>query len=345
MGPHISGITDVNELIERSYVVSIPLRIPFRGLTHREVMLIDGPEGPGEWAAFTEYPDDVAAKWLATALEQAFDDTVTPAPAGVEKVAVNATFPALDPGDVAAWWKKFPGAKAAKVKVGEPGQLLIDDVARVNAIRQAVGPDVTLRLDANARWSVSEADKALFMLRAFNIDYVEQPVSAVDEMVYLKRQLRGTGIRLAADELIRQSGALDEVIDKRAADIAVLKVSPLGGIRPTLALAQRAHDAGLQVVISSGLETSVGLSWGARAAAIVGDQAQDPLAAGLGTAVFLESDVVTQPLKVTAGSIPVNRPVLDPRKIRKVIASAERTTWWQERLRRCLPLVAAGLES
>jgi len=325
MSPHISGITDVDELIERSYVVSIPLRMPFRGLTHREVMLIDGPEGPGEWAAFTEYSDDVAAKWLAAALEQAFDDTVPAAPAGVEKVAVNATFPALEPGDVAGWWKRFPGAKAAKVKVGEPGQLLIDDVARVNAIRQAVGPDVTLR--------------------AFTIDYVEQPVATVDEMVYLKRQLRGTGIRLAADELIRQSGALDEVIDRRAADIAVLKVSPLGGIKPTLALAQKAHEGGLQVVISSGLETSVGLSWGARAAAIVGEHAQSSLAAGLGTAVFFESDVVTQPLKVTAGSIPVNRPVLDPRKIRKVIASAERTAWWQERLRRCLPLVAAGLES
>jgi len=336
----MSGITDADELIERSYVVSIPLRVPFRGLTQREVMLIDGPEGPGEWAAFTEYPDDVAAKWLAAALEQAFDDTVPQPPAGVEKVAVNATFPALDPGDVAGWWKRFPGAKAAKVKVGEPGQLLIDDVARLNAIRQAVGPDVTLRLDANARWSVSEADKALFMLRAFNIDYIEQPVATVDEMVYLKRQLRGTGIRLAADELIRQSGSLDEVIDKRAADIAVLKVSPLGGMKPTLALARKAQDAGLQVVISSGLETSVGLSWGARAAAIVGDQDQSPLPAGLGTAVCFESDVVTQPLKVTGGSIPVNRPVLDPRKIQKGAASDERTIWWQERLRRCIALLA-----
>ena len=335
----------VEEILARSHVLNIPLVRPFRGLSSREVMVIDGPEGPGEWAAFTEYPDDVAALWLRTALEQAFDHMVPPAPPTIDRIAVNATFPALSPDGVASWWRLFPGAHSAKVKVGEnPGELLVD-VERVRAIREVVGPEVTLRLDANARWSVDEAYEAIAGLQPFGIDYVEQPVGSIAEMLELKARLEGTGIRLAADELIRQSHRLDQVISEGAADIAVLKVSPLGGIKPTLELARQAHLAGLEVVVSSGLETSVGLSWGARATALLAEEFGHLPDAGLGTAVFFEADTVSEPLLVTDGSIPVAAPHLNFTTIDTVRATPERTAWWHERLRRCLPRAIQLLNS
>jgi O-succinylbenzoate synthase len=332
------AIPSLDALLGDSFVVRIPLQVPFRGLSHREVMMFNGPVGPGEWAAFPEYSDEVAALWLRSALEQAFDETIPPAPPAIPTIAVNATFPALEPARVPEWWEKFPGVRSAKVKVGEQLDDIRADITRLQSIRETVGPDVTLRLDANARWSVDQAETALKALAPFGIDYVEQPVATIDDMLELKKRLLGTGIRLAADELIRQDHALDEVITRGASDIAVLKVSPLGGIRPTLALARQAHAAGLEVVISSGLETSVGLSWGARAAALLAEEFGSLADAGLGTAIFLETDIVQRPLLVSDGSIPVTAPELDLEAIESVLASPERTAWWQERLRRCLPL-------
>ena len=200
MVPRIPGI---DELLSCSHVVHVPLRRPFRGLSFREVLIFDGAQGPGEWAAFVEYDDDVAALWLRGALEQAFDASISKPSPSLPSVRVNATFPALAPPDVPDWWARFPGALSAKVKVGEPGQSLDDDVARIAAIRSVGGPHISLRLDANGRWSVPEAQIALPRLQEFDIDYVEQPVRTVAEMVELRESLGATGIRLAADELIR----------------------------------------------------------------------------------------------------------------------------------------------
>ena len=333
-----------DELLEHSHVLRIPLVSPFRGLTFREVMVFEGPEGPGEWAPFVEYEDDVSALWLRSALEQSFDSTI-PAPARSESIRVNATFPALNPEDVPDWWARFPGALSAKVKVGEPGQSLDDDYARIAAIRSVGGPNISLRLDANGRWSVAQALTALERLQEFDIEYVEQPAGTVAEMLELRESLEGTGIRLAADELIRQSHQLDQVIDSGAAEVAVLKVSPLGGIRPTLERAREAHHAGLEVVISSALETSVGLSWGVRAAALLHEESGSLPDAGLGTATFLEQDAVSTPLLVVNGSVAVAKPKLDAGKIETLTATPERTAWWHERLRRCLPRALELLES
>jgi len=328
-------LPSVDELIERSTVVSIPLVRPFRGLTHREVMVFLGTQGPGEWAAFTEYDDSVATAWLRSALEQAFDPDIPQAPADIDVIRVNATFPALSPADVPGWWERFPGVASAKVKVGEPGQALSDDIARVKAIRDTAGPDVSLRLDANARWSLDQAHDALMSLARFDIDYVEQPVATIDEMVALKRLLKDSGIRLAADELIRQHHSLDEVIASQAADIAVVKVSPLGGINRALEVARQAHAGGLEVVVSSALETSVGLSWGVRAAAILASEFGGLPDSGLGTGTFLQSDVVTSPLSVSGGAVAVCPPELDAGKVKAAEANPSRTAWWIERLRRC----------
>jgi O-succinylbenzoate synthase len=331
-------LPDIDVLIERSHVVQIPLVTPFRGLNYREVMLIEGDQGPGEWAAFTEYSDEEAAWWLASALEQAFDDSLPPMPAGIDDIPVNATFPAIDPSEVPRWWKKFPGARAAKVKVAEKGQVLIDDLARVQAVREAVGPDVSIRLDANGRWDVSDADRAIFMLRAFDIDYIEQPVSTVEEMAKIRQRLAGTGIRVAADELVRKTHSVAEIIEHGAADVIILKVNPLGGVRNALELARQAHEAGLEVVVSSGLETSVGLSRGAYLSSLISEHTGQSHDAGLGTSVFLETDVVTEPLVTKAGRVSTKPVVLDPRKLKKVLAPADRVGWWTSRLSRCLEL-------
>ena len=308
-------------------------------------MLIQGTEGPGEWAAFLEYPDEVAARWLLSALEQAFDRNVAKPAPSITHIPVNATFPALDAEQIPSWWSHFSGCQSAKIKVGEPGHSLTEDVERLRVLRDTVGPEVTIRLDANGRWSLDQAEAALQALHQFGIDYVEQPVQGLGEMVELKKRISGTNIRLAADELIRQNDELTTVIDQGAADIAVLKTSPLGGVRRTLALAEEAHAAGLEVVISSALETSVGLSWGIRTAALLTERWGELPDSGLGTAAFLSGDVVQTPLIVENGRVAVSDPVLDFEAMNAVKASAERTAWWKDRLRRCYPLALEMLEN
>ncbi len=341
----MTEIPSAENLMERSHVVSLPLRTGFRGLVSREVMLFEGAFGPSEWAPFTEYSDDLAARWLAAALEQGFSPAIRGRSSALESIAVNATFPSLSPEEISHWWHYFPGVQSAKMKVAEQGQHLLDDVERVSELRRTVGPNVTIRLDANARWTVKQAAKALEELEKFSIDYVEQPVATTREMVDLRQRLEGTGIRLAADELIRYSHALDELIAERAADIAVLKVSPLGGIGPTRSLAVKAHNAGMEVVVSSALESSVGLSWGVQAAALLQDEIGGLADAGLGTATFFASDTTTKPLEISNGTVSVSEPVLDYSSLKQHAASSDRIKWWNERLERCLPLALKLLDA
>ena len=334
-----------DQILEKTYVVSLPLLAPFRGITVREVMLINGNERVGEWAAFPEYSDEVAARWLAAALEQTYASGFSAALHSSEPISVNATFPALSSDQIPGWWKRFPGVHSAKVKVAEPASNPTADYERVEAVRNVVGEEVRLRLDANGQWSLAQAEKSLLGLSAFSIDYVEQPVATVSDMLELKRRLNGSGIRLAADELIRESNGLEEIISSGAADVAVLKVGPLGGIDSTLALARRAHSTGLDVVLSSALETSIGLSWGIRAAALLRQEFGFLSDAGLGTSVFFAQDVGMKPIPVIDGAVTVDEPEVDEGQVRALAASPERTQWWQERLRRCLPLAVDILES
>ena len=334
-----------DQILEKTHVVSLPLLVPFRGITVREVMLINGNERVGEWAAFPEYSDEVAARWLAAALEQTYSSGFSAALHSSEPISVNATFPALRPDQIPDWWNKFPGVHSAKVKVAEPASSPTADYERVEAVRNVVGEEVRLRLDANGRWSLEQAEKALLGLSEFSIDYVEQPVTTVLDMVELRTRLKGSGIRLAADELIRESNGLEEIISSGAADVAVFKVSPLGGIDSTLELARTAHAAGLDIVLSSALETSVGLSWGIRAAALLRQELGSLPDAGLGTSVFFAEDVAVNPIRVIGGAVTVHKPEVDEGQVRELAASPERTQWWQERLTRCLPLAVDILES
>ena len=318
--------------------MDIPLVTGFRGLAHRETVIIDGPSGPGEWAAFTEYGDAEAAWWLATALEQAFlthAEEVNDLPS---TVPVNAIVPALDATEVGAWLKRFPGVTVAKVKVGEPGQTTEDDLSRVAAVKEALGDGTSIRLDANGAWSVEQTIQMATKLCGVTIDCIEQPVATIEDMRAVKLPLNELGIRLAADEILRKTHQVDALLTGDICDVVIVKPSPLGGYSRSRAIAEKALDAGLDVVVSSAVETSVGLSHAASLAARVNGLTTVPTAHGLATAVLLEGDVVTDPLVPEAGVVRVGPVTLDPGSLQGFAAQSDRQEWWRERLERVLPL-------
>jgi len=316
---------DLDELVDRLHVVALPMRVRFRGITVREVALIDGPEGWGEFGAFPEYEPPEAAHWLASALEAAY----RPAPvAHRDRIPINATVPAVTPAEVPAVLARFPGARTAKVKVAEPGQTLADDVARVNAVRALVP---TVRVDANGGWTVEQAAAAAAALTADGpIEYLEQPCRTVAELAELRRR---TDVPVAADESIRKADDPLRVVRARAADVAVLKVAPLGGVRRLLDIAAQVD---VPVVVSSALDSAVGIGRGLLAAAAL---PQLRHACGLGTGGLFVEDVAETPQPVD-GTLPVGPVRPDPARLAALAVPAERRQWWIDRIAACLPLVA-----
>lgn len=262
-------------------------------------MLIKGPRGWGEFSPFPDYPPEVTTRWLAAALELACTDL--PAP-GRSQIPVNVTIPAVDPRTAAALVLES-GATTAKVKIGNPGDDEIVDEARVRAVREALGPSGQIRVDVNALWDVETATQRLERLDRFSLQYAEQPVATVEEMVDLRRRVR---VPIAADELVRQSPYPLQVIEKGGADVLIVKVQPMGGVVRVLDLAGR---AGIPVVISSAVETSVGIYAGLLAASLLDDL---PYACGLGTVSLLEGDPTMAPLISHDGTLEVRRPEPDP---------------------------------
>lgn len=279
--------------------VRIPMRHRFRRVDHRDAMLIRGPSGWGEFSPFREYPPPVAARWLAAALESACGVLPTPLR---HSVPVNVTIPAVDP-DTARRLTKESGCSTAKVKVAEAGQTEIDDLARVGAVRDTLGPDGRIRVDANAAWDVPTAVARIDRLADFGLEYVEQPVATIQEMRQVRQEV---DVFIAADESIRTLPDPIEVVEEQAADVVVVKVQPLGGVRRTLDIAAR---VGLPVVVSSALETSVGMAAGVAAAAALDEL---PYACGLGTVSLLDGDVVDHSLQPEDGQITVRRPAPSP---------------------------------
>lgn len=211
---------DVADLLATMRVVALPLITRFRGITVREAALFEGPEGWTEFSPFPEYDDAEAALWLAAAIE--FGWRPTP-PTLRDTIPVNATVPAVTPDDVAGVLARFPGCRTAKVKVAEPGSTLQDDVDRVRAVRQVLGVEGRIRIDANAAWNVDEAEHALRCLAPSDLEYVEQPCATVDELAELRRRIRDLRIPIAADESIRRATdpqaaaeAVDVVIDRKS---------------------------------------------------------------------------------------------------------------------------------
>jgi len=324
-----------DDILPLAHVVSIPLTTSFRGLTHREVLLIDGPQGPAEWSPFLEYDDAEAATWLRAALEQAFEPSSPPP----SSVWVNGTIPAVSAEQVTGLLALAGMPTTVKVKVGGPGTTLADDVERVRAVRDALGPTGRIRLDANGSWTLDEAEHAIRDMELLDLDYVEQPVSDLSDMAELRRRISRLGIQVAADESIRRFADIDAVIAAEACDVVVLKVQPLGGLEATKQVAKKALQAGLEVVVSSALETSVGLYRGAQMVGWLEEQGSVVLDAGLGTQSLLADDVVRDPLVASNGILTVTPPTLDSEKLSALRADDERTDWWHQRLERCLALL------
>ncbi|WP_283134412.1 o-succinylbenzoate synthase [Rhizohabitans arisaemae] len=281
---------------------AIPMRIPFRGQTRREGVLLHGPAGWGEFSPFPEYGPREAARWLACAREAAFDGW--PAPLR-EVIPVNVTVPAVVP-ERAHELVRRSGCRTAKVKVAEKGQAFRDDLARVEAVRDALGPGGAVRVDVNGAWSVEQAVRNLRELGRFGLEYAEQPCATLGELAAVRRAV---DVPIAADESIRRAEDPLKVRAAEAADIAVLKVQPLGGVRAALRVAEA---CGLPVVVSSAVETSVGLAAGLALAAALPEL---PYACGLGTMSLLAGDVTADPLTPVDGAIAVRRPEVDPESL------------------------------
>ncbi|MXP20445.1 o-succinylbenzoate synthase [Gordonia sp. HNM0687] len=314
---------DVDTLLTDAYVVRLPMRTRFRGITERELMVFRGPAGWGEFAPFLEYDDEEAANWLAAGIEAA---VLGPPTARRDQVPVNATVPAVPAEQVAGILARYPGARTAKVKVAERGQSLDDDVARVAAARQIVA---SVRIDANGGWSVDEAIRAI---RAIGeVEYAEQPCATVPELAAVRRAV---DVPIAADESIRKADDPYRVVAADAADVAIVKVAPLGGMRATLALAE---SIGLPVVVSSALDSAVGMAAGVAAAAALPSLDH---ACGLGTGTLFTADVA-EPFVPTVGAV-VPRWFTDDLDLPVgVHAPAHRARWWRDRLTRCHAILAA----
>src|SRR4051794_35712506 len=233
-------------------VFDLPMRVRFRRQTRRSGVLLPGRAGWGEFSPFPDYDAATCARWLAAAREAA--DEGWPSPVR-DSVPVNTTVPAVAP-DAAHAMVCASGCSTAKVKVAEPGQTLADDLARVEAVRDALGSSGKVRIDANAAWTVDDAAVALKALDAFDLEYAEQPVATLEEMAELRLRV---DVRLAADESVRTAADPMRVAGLEAADVVVLKVQPLGGVRRCLEVAEA---CGLPVVVSSAVETSVGIAAG-----------------------------------------------------------------------------------
>ncbi|PIE21084.1 MAG: O-succinylbenzoate synthase [Arachnia propionica] len=310
----------------QAWVYDIGLITKFRGITSRQGMLFRGPAGWAEWSPFSEYDDAEAARWLAATLEAA---TLGYPAARRESVAVNAIIPALPP-DQAARRALDSGCNTIKIKVAQPGQRLADDIARVSAVRDALGPAAKLRVDANGAWDLDQALTSLRALATYDLEYAEQPCPSTAELASLRRKLvaAGVSVPIAADESIRRSP--NPMAARDAADVAILKVQPLGGVRACLRLAEQ---LALPVVVSSALETSIGLLAGLALARAL---PQPPLACGLESGNLLQQDVVSAPLRAQAGTLHATPWQVEPEACR---ANDETAGWWQARLRRVGALV------
>ena len=306
----------LNEILASLQVLSIPTRTNFRSVTKREVALFKGPNGWGEFSPFLEYEAEEASYWLGSGIEAAFGQIPL---TQRDQIEINATLPAVDTKiDVENILSWYPGAKIAKIKVGSDLTL---DIARIeNAL--AVNPNLRIRLDVNGGWTVKQATESVArIVERFGVDkfqYIEQPVATVEEL----RELN-LPIPVVGDEVIRKAKDPFAIDLSGAVDILMLKVSPLGGIERAKAIA--AHHK-LPVVVSSALESAVGISHGLKLAAALPEL---NYACGLGTGKLLSNDVAELP--IVDGHMKVT--TVNPSGMLNLQAAPERRTWWESRIR------------
>ena len=315
--------------VEAVTTYAVPLTERFRGTTVREGLLLRGPAGWGDFCPFPEYGDAVAAAWLATAVEACLGGWPEPVRA---RVPVNCTVPAVPPSRASAI-VAASGCSTAKVKVAEHPSSLPEDQARVEAVRAALGPAGRVRVDANGGWDVDTAVRAIGLLdvAAGGLEYVEQPCASIPELAAVRRRV---DVRIAADESIRLASDPLRVAVAQAADVAVIKCTPLGGVRRSLRVAEA---CGLPCVVSSALESSVGL---AAQLALAASLPVLEFACGLGTLALFAGDVVpvSAALRPVAGWLDVAAPAPTPASLAELTPSP-RDDWWRARLSRAAALL------
>jgi O-succinylbenzoate synthase len=305
------------QLLDTLRVIALPMKTKFRGISVREVALVKGEYGWAEFSPFLEYDEAESAPWLASALEAA----TTPKPQLYRtSLAINGTIPALnDPGDLKKVVDSFPGVNTFKVKVGTN---LAEDLTRIDVIRQ-LQPQAKIRIDVNGLWSVDQAET--FLNAAGEIEYAEQPCATIAEL----RELKGrTSVKIVGDEILRKAADPFKVDLKGAIDYLMLKVQPLGGIKRAHALAEH-HN--LPVVVSSALESAVGINYGLTLAASFEEMNFD---CGLGTGSLLAADVAHLP--IVDGKIEISEfePQLDGLDV-----APDRFEWWKNRIMRTAELL------
>ncbi|MCS5732177.1 o-succinylbenzoate synthase [Herbiconiux daphne] len=330
MDDDVTELPPLDDLLETARVVAIPLHTRFRGQTVRELVVFEGPEGWTEFSPFPEYDDAEAASWLRGAIEFGYARMPTALRA---EIMVNATLPAVAASEVARVLSRYDGCRTVKVKVAETGQTLDDDVARVREARAVLGAEGRVRIDANGGWNVDEAEHAIHRLCEFDLEYVEQPCATVDELAEIRGRVAYMGIPIAADESVRKAADPLAVAKAGAADLLVIKAQPLGGVRRAIEVVRL---AGLPAVVSSALESSVGIAMGAHLAAALPELDYD---CGLATVDLFTGDVTHDSLGPRAGRIPVTRPDVDPALLDRYRASPDRELWWRDRLTRCHALL------
>jgi O-succinylbenzoate synthase len=327
----------LSSLVAASRVVSIPLRTKFRGITERELLVFEGPNGFSEWAAFPEYSDEEAAAWLSAAIEWGFGNLPIPKRTSVP---VNAILPAVAPQDVARILTRAGKFTTVKIKTAEKGQGISDDLARILEV-QNLYPEAKIRLDANGGFKITQVLDLLEKLsfEGIQLEYFEQPVATIAELAELKVEIARTGqtTLIAADESVRKSSDPLAVELAGAADILVLKSAPLGGIASALEIAASSK---LPVVSSSAMQSSIGLSAELHFAACLDEMEFD---AGLGTMNLFAGDLVKDSLKPVDGVLEVRRPEVSTSALDTLKAEDHRYDWWIARLERCGRLI--GLES
>jgi O-succinylbenzoate synthase len=304
-------------ILDSLRVVNLPTKTNFRGINHREVALFQGPQGWAEFSPFLEYSDEESARWLACAIEAA---TQAPPALYRSSIAVNATLPALNgESEIAQILAAFPGCTTIKIKVGTNEE---EDLARIAMVRK-LSPQAKIRIDVNGLWSVDQASK--FLERCGEIEYVEQPCASVEELRELKSRV---DVKIVGDEILRKSTNPFEVDLQGAIDIVMLKVQPLGGIKRAHALA--AHHK-LPVVVSSALESAIGINYGLTLAASFQELSFD---CGLATGSLLARNVAELP--IVDGKMQITR--LEP-NFDGLETSADRFEWWKNRIMRTAELL------
>ncbi len=310
----------LDELAANAVAIGLPMNTTFRNTTLREVMLIKGPAGWAEFSPFPEYGPQESARWLSATIEAGWHGWPEPRR---NVVPVNATVPAVPVDDVAAVLAKFGPVPAVKVKVAEDD--LTTDIARVQRVHELL-PDADIRIDANTGYTHEQAFKVITALPFLR--YAEQPVPGIAPLARLRAALRaaGSNVLIAADEAVRKETDPLAVAQAEAADLIVVKVQPLGGVRRALSIVKQ---AGLDAVVSSALDSSVGIAAGVALAAALPRLEH---ACGLATAALFATEPATPALPTHGVLTPGPAPVPDPEVLEQLKLPADRQRWWHKRL-------------